>query len=81
MKLLFIFCVLILNCSHGYGWRIFHRGRLFGGNLKFSAQDNEVLSLDPNIKEKWFTQLLDHFNPTDTTTWQQVQPTFLVSYL
>lgn len=24
------------------------------------------------VKEKWFTQRLDHFNNTDTRTWSQV---------
>lgn len=26
----------------------------------------------PDIPERWFTQTLDHFNPTDTRTWKQV---------
>lgn len=28
--------------------------------------------LDPLPEEQWFNQKLNHFDPTDETTWQQV---------
>ncbi|KYN21502.1 PREDICTED: putative serine protease K12H4.7 [Trachymyrmex cornetzi] len=48
-------------------WRTFLRGRSKGGNL-----GNPILSSEtPLPKEQWFTQYLDHFNPTDVNVWEQ----------
>lgn len=56
-----------------YGWRIFHRGRHVGGNLGLPGRkENEIELGSPEVPEEWFTQKLDHFNPTDGRTWQQV---------
>lgn len=49
-------------------WRTFLRGRSKGGNL-----GNPILSFEtPLPEERWFTQYLDHFNPTDVNVWNQV---------
>lgn len=50
-------------------WKFFHHGRMVGGNLgapvttRINAED---------VEEKWFTQSVDHFNPNNEDTWQQV---------
>ncbi|XP_018046479.1 PREDICTED: putative serine protease K12H4.7 [Atta colombica] len=48
-------------------WRTFLRGRSKGGNL-----GNPILSSETSLpEEQWFTQYLDHFNPTDINVWEQ----------
>lgn len=44
------------------------RGRSKYGNLgaPILSKDHELPSAE------WFTQFLDHFNPTDARVWQQV---------
>lgn len=45
------------------------RNRLVGlGEPNFPENRNGV-----EIEDKWFTQKLNHFNPTDNRTWKQVQ--------
>ena len=51
----------------------FHRGRPRGGmigSLRRRLQFSYYRGNSPN-NEHWYTQQLDHFNPTDTRTWQQ----------
>lgn len=65
--LLLLFIVLnILNISTA--WRTFLRGRSKGGNLG----EPVLFSKELLPEEQWFTQYLDHFNPTDAHVWKQV---------
>lgn len=57
---------LVLNV---YPWRIFFRGREIGGNIGKPLSETNGIT---DIPEEWFTQTLDHFNPVDDRTWQQV---------
>lgn len=44
------------------------RGRSKHGNL-----GDPILSKDHELpSEQWFTQFLDHYNPTDARVWEQV---------
>lgn len=52
-----------------YTWKIFFRGREVGGNIGQPLAESNYLD---DIPEEWFTQNLDHFNPTEDRTWQQV---------
>lgn len=38
------------------------------GEPNFPESRNNVMEFE----DKWFTQKLDHFNPTDNRTWKQV---------
>ncbi|XP_076289250.1 putative serine protease K12H4.7 [Lasioglossum baleicum] len=64
----FVFLLLfagLLNVT--LAWRTFMRGRSKYGNL--GAPD---IPEEHNLaEEQWFTQYLDHFNPTNPYTWQQ----------
>ncbi|XP_054000606.1 putative serine protease K12H4.7 [Hylaeus anthracinus] len=63
--LLFFLFISLVNTS--IAWRSFLRGRSADGNL-----GAPVLSKSHELpKEQWFTQFLDHFNPTDARVWQQ----------
>ena len=56
------------------GLPLFHRGRPRGGMLgapRKSLKSTFSSKLSSPSDEMWFTQQLDHFNPTDTRTWQQ----------
>ncbi|XP_006613615.1 putative serine protease K12H4.7 [Apis dorsata] len=60
-----LFFISLINNS--ISWKIFMRGRSKYGNLG-------ALILSENYKlpnEQWFTQFLDHFDPTDARVWQQ----------
>nr|CAD7395997.1 unnamed protein product [Timema cristinae] len=59
--------VLVVLCGLVEGWKIFHHGRHKGGMLGAPYTDQQI-ALPP---AEWFEQKLDHFNPTDTTTWRQ----------
>lgn len=61
--------VLISVFFNVYSWKIFFRGRETGGNIGRPLSETNDLT---DIPEEWFTQTLDHFNPTDDRTWQQV---------
>lgn len=64
----FTICVVLLCFTFGSeAWKTFHLGREKGGNVKGPHTTNHELPPD-----QWFTQKLDHFNPTDDRTWQQV---------
>lgn len=63
--LVLIFFAAIINTS--ISWRTFTKGRSKDGNLGVP-----ILSKHYELpEEQWFTQFLDHFNPTDARTWQQ----------
>ncbi|XP_068977754.1 putative serine protease K12H4.7 [Bombus flavifrons] len=63
--LLLLFFVNFINNS--ISWETFMRGRSKYGNLgaPILSEDHELPSAE------WFTQFLDHFNPTDARVWQQ----------
>nr|CAD7202974.1 unnamed protein product [Timema douglasi] len=63
----FTCAVLVVLCGLAEGWKIFHHGRHKGGMLGAPYTDQQI-ALPP---AEWFEQKLDHFNPTDTTTWRQ----------
>lgn len=54
-----------------YSWRFFHHGRMVGGNLGKPINTRLDFTYD-SVQEKLFTQTLDHFNPNNENTWQQV---------
>ncbi|XP_076303034.1 putative serine protease F56F10.1 [Lasioglossum baleicum] len=63
--LLLLFFVGLINNS--ISWRTFMRGRSKHGNL-----GDPILSKDHELpSEQWFTQFLDHYNPTDARVWEQ----------
>ncbi|VEN40302.1 unnamed protein product [Callosobruchus maculatus] len=53
------------------GWREFSRGRWNGGNLRLLEGDDSIIGDFENVITDWFTQYLDHSNPTDDRTWKQ----------
>lgn len=58
MQLYIQFCVC---------WRFFHQGRIIHGNFGKSIWKHYE-----NVPSaQWFTQILDHFSPTDSRTWPQ----------
>ncbi|CAH1366832.1 hypothetical protein MTP99_008111 [Tenebrio molitor] len=70
MKLCAFLLCLLYFCAEVNSWRIFHHGRMVGGNVGIPKPDKRRQSVK-EVNEEWFTQQLDHFNPTDETTWQQ----------
>ncbi|KAK9877980.1 hypothetical protein WA026_020195 [Henosepilachna vigintioctopunctata] len=62
-----IFSLLFLQAN---AWKFFHLGRMSGGNLGEPAGHSSLLS-SSSVKTSWFTQILNHFNPRETTTWLQ----------
>lgn len=64
------FVVLLMSwaCTAN-GLRFFHRGRQHGGNLQLWTKSQLPEQILP--PEQWFTQQLDHFDPTNQQTWKQ----------
>ena len=61
---------VVSRCGGGVqAERLFHRGRYRGGNVQLWSE-TPGNHLPP---EQWFTQQLDHFNPTNQQTWKQVR--------
>ena len=69
MRYLISLLLIVLSIlSITMAWRTFLRGRSKGGNL-----GNPILFSKTSLpEEQWFTQYLDHFNPTDVNVWEQV---------
>ena len=69
MRYLISLLLIVLSIlSITMAWRTFLRGRSKGGNL-----GNPILFSETSLpEEQWFTQYLDHFNPTDVNVWEQV---------
>ncbi|XP_060534670.1 putative serine protease F56F10.1 [Cylas formicarius] len=63
------FLVVFCWVSGGSSWRFFHNGRIKGGNLG-SPQHRSLIKESRNFT-RWFTQNLDHFDPTNRKTWEQ----------
>lgn len=59
------FCILLFVISfyEVSCWKKFWRGRIFDGGEQYELGAAEDL---------WFEQYLDHFDPTNTNTWKQV---------
>ncbi|XP_063919924.1 putative serine protease K12H4.7 [Zophobas morio] len=70
MKLLLLLITASFLLNEVHPWRIFRNGRMVGGNVGIPKPDKRRESVR-DIPEQWFTQSLDHFNPTDERTWQQ----------
>lgn len=67
MRFLLLLSIALSILSISTAWRTFLRGRSKGGNL-----GEPVVSSKKSLpKEQWFTQYLDHFNPTDVHVWKQ----------
>lgn len=65
-------CVILFAIIHSsFGWRQFWKGRQTGGNLGTASKSSDFLADDFLPPEEWTTQLLDHFDPTNTRTWKQ----------
>lgn len=62
--------LLIFHCLLSYCWTLRY---VKGGGLGDPSKNEiHLLGSTPN-EEKWFTQQLDHFDPTNLgETWQQV---------
>ncbi|KAF7272437.1 hypothetical protein GWI33_014783 [Rhynchophorus ferrugineus] len=58
--------MFINNC---YSYRIFHNGRMRGGNL--GQPKGKTLHGEARNFTRWFTQTLDHFDIGNLATWQQ----------
>lgn len=41
--------------------------------VRVGLGEPNLSSNEPNVEDEWFVQKLDHFNPTDTRTWNQVK--------
>lgn len=70
-----LFKLLIFHCVLSYCWGIrqFWRGRYVKGGGLGDPSKFPTLRSDVSNEEKWFTQELDHFDPTNLgKTWQQV---------
>ena len=63
-----ILCLGFTNFS--FGSLNFLRGRPRGGMLVAPATDNEM-NVEDLPQAQWFTQRLDHFDDSNTKTWQQ----------
>jgi hypothetical protein len=61
--------LILFNCALGFG--AFWRGRRFGGNIGDPDDDLKSINTRTGIVNSWFTQKLDHFDPTNSNTWQQ----------
>lgn len=76
MNLLLPFCLFFFIYGNVSAWRIFHHGRMVGGNLG-KPYHHKTIKLK-TIPEKWFTQNLNHFNPGNDKTWNQVRINFFI---
>lgn len=68
MRLLLLLLVATVFINVTVALRTFIRGRSKGGNIGLPLLDKEPKWLP---KEQWFTQMLDHFDPTNARTWKQ----------
>lgn len=67
-----IFVSLLLICVPTLGWRTFWKGRRFDGNVGHPTDFKGQLGGEGD-EDLWFTQKLDHFEPTNDKTWKQVR--------
>lgn len=69
MRLPLLLLIILGFINISTAWRTFLRGRSKHGNLGEPVLSSKTYVLP---KEQWFTQNLDHFNPTETRVWKQV---------
>lgn len=62
--------IFVLFINAVCGWRHFWKGRKFNGNLGDPTHFH--LKLGSASEDLWFTQNLDHFEPLNRKTWNQV---------
>ncbi|KAI4469655.1 protease s28 pro-x carboxypeptidase-related [Holotrichia oblita] len=67
--ILFYVCIFLFICENINAWRIFHHGRMVGGNLGKPFPDKPQQL--KKVSEQWFMQNLDHFNPGSDQKWKQ----------
>lgn len=68
MQLLLLLPIILSAINTSTAWRTFLRGRNKYGNIGEPTLSSKIYMLP---EEKWFTQYLDHFNPTDARVWEQ----------
>lgn len=68
--ILFYVCIFLFIIENINAWRIFHHGRMVGGNLGKPFPDKPQNF--KKVSEQWFMQNLDHFNPGSDQKWKQV---------
>lgn len=81
MQFLLLLPIVLNIINISTAWSTFLRGRSKYGNLGEPILCSETYVLP---EEQWFTQYLDHFNPSDTHVWKQVlhmMKDFIISYI
>ncbi|KAL6442746.1 hypothetical protein ACFW04_002671 [Cataglyphis niger] len=68
MQFLLLLPIILNVINISTAWRTFLRGRSKYGNLGEPILSSKTYVLP---EEQWFTQHLDHFNPTDARIWKQ----------
>lgn len=68
MQLLLLLSIILNIINISTAWHAFLRGRSKYGNLGEPILSSEKYVLP---EEQWFTQYLDHFNPSDARVWKQ----------
>lgn len=68
MRLLILYLLLFILANSVYGGKRFRLGRRNYGNLGAPSVHEDEETPAP----QWFTQKLDHSNPSDLRTWNQV---------
>jgi len=69
MRLPLLLLIILNVININIAWRTFLRGRSKYGNLGAPVLSSKTYVLP---KEQWFSQYLDHFNPTEIRVWKQV---------
>lgn len=69
MQFLLLLPIILNIINISTAWRTFLRGRSKYGNLGEPILSSKTYVLP---EEQWFTQYLDHFNPTEARVWKQV---------
>lgn len=68
MQFLLLLSIILNIINISIGWHTFLRGRSRYGNLGEPILSSTLHDLP---EEQWFTQYLDHFNPSDARVWKQ----------
>lgn len=76
-KLISTFALVLAISVPALGWRTFWKGRRFDGNVGHPTDFHRTLEAE-NDEDLWFKQKLDHFEPTNDKTWNQVRSTLFV---
>jgi len=64
-----VILIVVINIYTSYAWKrpLLLHGRPEHGMLRAPSCE----SCDEPVKEQWFTQYLDHYDPQNSKTWQQ----------